>query len=111
MLERPPTVVPANIAPVGTIACPRNCRPGGLAPSLGFAPALRTAATATVAATARKSLGTPRIASLRSFASDDGAATPNTNRPGSAPVAEPSEWARLDSNQGPTDYESAALTS
>jgi integrase len=28
-----------------------------------------------------------------------------------APVAELSEWARLDSNQGPTDYESAALTS
>jgi hypothetical protein len=26
-------------------------------------------------------------------------------------VAELSEWARLDSNQGPTDYESAALTS
>src|SRR5207248_6188149 len=25
--------------------------------------------------------------------------------------AETSEWARLDSNQGPTDYESAALTS
>jgi hypothetical protein len=23
----------------------------------------------------------------------------------------PAEWARLDSNQGPTDYESAALTS
>jgi hypothetical protein len=26
-------------------------------------------------------------------------------------VAELSKWARLDSNQGPTDYESAALTS
>ncbi len=29
----------------------------------------------------------------------------------SGSVAELSEWARLDSNQGPTDYESAALTS
>jgi hypothetical protein len=27
-----------------------------------------------------------------------------------APIAELSQWARLDSNQGPTDYESAALT-
>jgi hypothetical protein len=27
------------------------------------------------------------------------------------PFPAPSEWARLDSNQGPTDYESAALTS
>jgi len=26
-------------------------------------------------------------------------------------VASGSQWARLDSNQGPTDYESAALTS
>jgi integrase len=34
--------------------------------------------------------------------------TPDTE---SAPVAELSQWARLDSNQGPTDYESAALTS
>jgi hypothetical protein len=29
----------------------------------------------------------------------------------SGSVAELSQWARLDSNQGPTDYESAALTS
>ena len=26
------------------------------------------------------------------------------------PVRTTTEWARLDSNQGPTDYESAALT-
>ena len=32
MLERPPTVVPANVVPVGTIACPRNCRRGGFVP-------------------------------------------------------------------------------
>ena len=31
--------------------------------------------------------------------------------PGSGIVTEFPEWARLDSNQGPTDYESAALTS
>ena len=32
-----------------------------------------------------------------------------THRQGAIPHG--SEWARLDSNQGPTDYESAALTS
>src|SRR3954469_3384749 len=52
MLERPPTVVPANVAPVGTIAWPRNCRPGGFAPLLALAPAPPTAANTTVAATA-----------------------------------------------------------
>jgi len=52
MLERPPTVVPAYIVPVGTIACPRNCRPGGLDQSLEFATAVTVAAAATAAAAA-----------------------------------------------------------
>src|SRR3954447_8254116 len=44
-------VVPANVVPVGTIACPRNCRPGGFAPPLALAPiAAATAATATATA-------------------------------------------------------------
>src|SRR5580765_952742 len=50
MLERPPTVVPAKTVPVGTIACPRNCRLGGFAPSLAFALRTPAAATATAAA-------------------------------------------------------------
>src|SRR6476661_7755564 len=57
MLERPPIVVPANVVPVGTIACPRNCSFGGfvplpvpvpaLAPTTPAIAAVATAATAT----------------------------------------------------------------
>jgi hypothetical protein len=36
MLESPPTVVPVKPVPVGTIACPRNCRPGGFTASLAL---------------------------------------------------------------------------
>jgi hypothetical protein len=33
-----------------------------------------------------------------------------TGWPGSTTSQKPTQWRRLDSNQGPTDYESAALT-
>ena len=45
----------------------------------------------------------PRVSSKRPFESS------TTRR--SAPPHDGEIWARLDSNQGPTDYESAALTS
>src|SRR5215217_3769286 len=65
MLESPPIVVPANVAPVGTIACPRNCRPGGFAPLLALAPTPPTAANTTMAATvASQRDTTPMTASL-----------------------------------------------
>src|SRR5262245_44145806 len=54
MLESPPIVVPANVVPVGTIACPRNCRRGGFVPlpvpALAPTTAAATAASATAAA-------------------------------------------------------------
>ena len=49
MLESPPTVVPANVVPVGTIACPRNSSDGGLEPSLAFADGARAPAAIAVA--------------------------------------------------------------
>src|SRR5436305_10085462 len=49
MLDRPPIVLPANVVPVGTIACPRNCSPGGFEP-FALAPGTTVAATAIAAA-------------------------------------------------------------
>src|SRR5213593_1195505 len=50
MLERPPTVVPANVVPVGKIVCPRKSSPGGFEPSLAVAaPAVSASAIATAA--------------------------------------------------------------
>ena len=76
MLERPPTVVPANVVPVGTIACPRNSRPGGFAPLLACAPAPPTAANTTVAATAASRRDTtPMRPSLVRSTDDDASLT------------------------------------
>src|SRR4029453_7890410 len=61
MLERPPTVVPTNVVPVGTIDCPRNCRPGGFEPSLALAPGPTPAANAGAAALATIHRATPSM--------------------------------------------------
>ena len=47
-------MVPANVVPVGTIAWPRNCRPGGFDPSLAE-PRVATVAKAASASTSASS--------------------------------------------------------
>src|SRR5262245_3679915 len=84
MLERPPTVVAANVVPVGTIACPRNSSPGGFEPPSALTAALPagvTARTSTSAMTVNLSVrmkaspvdgGNPNASSGRARVERDG---------------------------------------
>jgi integrase len=53
----------------------------------------------------------PRLRPLSGHTRDKNAQAADSTEPESGSDAAIFEWARLDSNQGPTDYESAALTS
>jgi integrase len=53
----------------------------------------------------------PRLRPVSGHARDKDAEATHTAEPENGDDAAVLEWARLDSNQGPTDYESAALTS
>ena len=53
----------------------------------------------------------PRLRPVSGHIRDTETASDESSEPESGSVTPIEEWARLDSNQGPTDYESAALTS
>jgi integrase len=53
----------------------------------------------------------PRLRPISGHTRDTNAEPDEASEPETCSDAEPFGWARLDSNQGPTDYESAALTS